>query len=95
MDLATFVIWLDPNVVCSVFRYLSRSIKNDPNRPGRLSGAKKEFSLWLIKWIVFNYPKNRKKYKKLLECYPNLPVLRIGSMKLLKEYYGFWDISSI
>ena len=95
MDLATFVIWLDPNIFSSVFRYLFRSIKNDPNRPGRLVGAKNEFSLGLIKWIVFNYPKNRKKYQKLLERKPKLPVLRIGSMEILKNYYSFWGISEI
>jgi adenylate kinase family enzyme len=92
LDLATFVIWLDPNVFSCVRRYLFRSFKNDPNRPGRLSGAKNELALWLIKWIVFNYPKNRKKYQKILKGKPNLPVLHIGSMRLLKKYYDFWGI---
>lgn len=95
LTLATYVIWLDPNVFSSVFRYLSRSIKNDRNRPGRLAGVQKEFSLWLIRWIVFNYPKNRKRYQKLLERKPNLPVLHIGSMKMLKNYYNFWGISKV
>lgn len=92
LDLATCVIWLDPNVYSSVFRYLSRSFKSDPNRPGGLQGAKKEFGFWLIKWILFNYPKNRKKYKKMLADKPNLPVLHIGSMKLLKKYYDLWGV---
>jgi adenylate kinase family enzyme len=93
LDNATFVIWIDPNVYSSVFRYLFRSIKNDPNRPGRLAGAKNEFSLGLIKWIVFNYPKNRKKYQKSLESKPNLSVLHIESIKSLNVYYAFWGIS--
>jgi adenylate kinase family enzyme len=44
LDLSTAVIWLDLNVYGSVLRYLLRSIKNKPDRPGRLMGAKKEFS---------------------------------------------------
>src|SRR5476649_832584 len=42
LDLATSVIWIDPSVYSSIVRYLFRSIKNDPNRPGRLVGAKNE-----------------------------------------------------
>src|SRR3990167_1737646 len=48
LDLATSVIWLDPNVFSSVLRYLFRFLKNDPNRPGGLAGAKNEFRFWLI-----------------------------------------------
>lgn len=93
LDLATYVIWLDPNVFSSVIRYFFRSFKNDPDRPGRLSGAKNEFGFWLIKWIIFNYPKNRKKYQEVLASKPNLPILHITSMKLLKKYYMLWDIT--
>lgn len=91
-DSATSVIWLDPNVFSSIFRYLLRSIENDKNRPGRLAGAEKDFSFWLIKWMLFNYPKNRLKYQKLLESRKDLPVLEIKSMSLLKAYYRFWGI---
>jgi adenylate kinase family enzyme len=95
LDRATFVIWLDPSVFSSIFRYFTRSIKNNPNRPGRLAGARKEFSLWLIKWIVFNYPKNREKYQRLLDSKPKLQVLRIRSMRILKKYYRYWSIFDI
>lgn len=89
---ATSVIWLDPNVYSSAFRYLLRSFKNDKNRPGRLKGAKNEFSFWLVKWIIFNYPKNQEKYKKLLADKQNLPIIQIQSMSALKAYYDFWQI---
>lgn len=91
-DNATSVIWLDPNVCSSIFRYLLRSLKNETNRPGRLAGAQKDFSFWLIKWILFNYPKNRMKYQKLLESRKDLLVLKIESISLLKAYYRFWGI---
>ena len=94
LDYATSVIWLDPNVLSSVLRYLSRCFKNNPDRPGGLTGAKNEFNFWLIKWIIFNYPKNRRKYQKILAGKPNLPVLHIGSMKQLKKYYDFWGIQA-
>ncbi|MBA2711400.1 MAG: adenylate kinase [Tatlockia sp.] len=89
---ATSVIWLDPNVLSSVFRFITRSIKNDPNRPGRLAGVQNDFGFWLINYMLFTYPKNRIKYQKLLNNYPALPVLRIESMKLLQKYYNFWGI---
>lgn len=92
IDFATSVIWLDPNIYRCVFRYLLRSIKNDKSRPGRLAGAKNEFSFWLIKWIIFNYPKNRKKYQKILECRQDLTILQIKSMSSLRNYYKLWEI---
>ena len=91
-DQATSIIWLDPNVFSSIFRFIFRSIKNDKNRPGRLPGAKNEFSFWLIKWIIFNYPKNRKKYQKLIDSNKELPIIQIQSMTALKKYYKFWNI---
>ena len=91
-DVATSVIWLDPTVYSALFRYLLRSIKNDPNRPGRLEGAQQEFSLALIKFILFNYPKNRLNYMDLLKQRPHLLLLHIKSMDLLKKYYKFWDL---
>jgi adenylate kinase family enzyme len=91
-DRATSVIWLDPSISSSVLRYLLRSIKNDRSRPGRLTGAQNEFSLGLIKWIVFNYPRNRSNYEKLLKSRPNLLALHIKSMKQLNRYLRLWLI---
>jgi len=45
---ATSVIWLDLSSISNVFRYIIRSIKKDPKRPGKLRGAKKEWNIWLI-----------------------------------------------
>lgn len=92
VERATAVIWLDPSVYSSVVRYCLRCIKNDKGRAGRLTGAKNEFSFWLIKWIVFNYPKNRLKYQSLLESIINKPVIHIKTMASLNDYYQFWGI---
>ncbi len=91
-DVATSVNWLDPTVSSSIFRYLIRSIKNDPNRSGRLEGAQQEFSFDLIKYIFINYPKNRHRYIELLKQRPQLVQLHIKSMNALKKYYKFWNI---
>lgn len=92
LETATAVIWLDMNVYSSVLRYLVRSLKNDPSRPGRLTGAQQEFNFALIKHILFTYPQNRIKYQRLLESWPDLLLLRIGSMRLLQRYYKFWEL---
>lgn len=92
LDLATGVIWLDFPVFSAVARYIFRSIRNDPQRPGRLAGAKKGFNLALVKWILFNYPKNRLKYEGLLKNRPYLIIVHLNSMSLLKKYYKHWEI---
>lgn len=60
-------------------------LKNNRNRPGFLVDAEAEFNFQLIKHIILNYPKNRVKYKKLLESKPELFVLHIKSMRELKK----------
>lgn len=94
LDIVTGVIWLDPNVFSSVYRYIYRCFKNDKNRPGKLVGVKNDFNFSLVKWILFNYPKNRKKYQKMLEAMTSIPVLHIHSMKQLKKYYAVWDLKN-
>lgn len=89
---ATSIIWLDPSVVSSVYRYILRSFKNDPERPGRLEGAKKEFNWWLVKWIILNYPKNRLRYSELLQEYSNKLLVHIRSIRELNRYYSYWNL---
>jgi adenylate kinase family enzyme len=92
LDRATSVIWLDPNTISCVWRYLLRALKNDVSRPGRLRGAKNEFSFKMLKFITYNYPNNRRKYQKLIESKTNLLVVKFRSMNLLKTYYQRWNI---
>lgn len=89
-DRATSVIWLDPNIFGSIFRYIFRSIKNDKNRPGRLQGATQEFSFNLVKYTFFNYPKNKQKYIKILSEYSDLPIIQIRSLSELNRMYKHW-----
>ena len=88
---ATSLIWIDPNFLGCCFRYLSRCIKNDRNRPGRLKDATNEFSFEMMNHILFKYPKIRQKHKAILSGY-NFPLLYIRSMKGLNQYYMKWGL---
>ncbi len=88
---STAVIWLDLPLIGFLWRYIARSVKNDPNRIGNLSGAKGQFSFGLIKYTFFRYPKNRKTYENLLSGYKNT-FIRIGSMKELNKCYADWGL---
>ena len=82
---ADTVIWMDMNLWGCIGRYIKRSLRNNPNRPGRLEKAKNEFSLHLIKYTLVNYPKNREKYHRYIEQNPHLNVIKITSLSALNS----------
>lgn len=88
---STAVIWIDPPLFGFLWRYVKRSIKNNDDREGNLKGATSQFSWSLIKYTLFNYPRNCQKYKNLLQRYKN-PIVKINSMKKLNSYYSEWGI---
>lgn len=88
---ATYVIWLDFGVGGSITRYIKRSIKNADKRPGNLPGAKSQFSWALIRYIIFSAPKNRPKYRNLIND-SKVNLLYLASYKQLKSYYRFWGL---
>jgi adenylate kinase family enzyme len=90
-DRSTAVIWLDPPLIGFLWRYIKRSLKNDPSREGNLNGAQGQFSWGLIKFTFFSYPKNKVKYNKLLENYRK-PLIKIRSMRELNKGYKEWGI---
>ena len=90
---ATSVIWLDPNLLTCIWRYLIRCRKDPDQLFGRLDGATREFSWGLIHWTLRQYPKNRLKYKKFLEACQNIPVIKIGTMRELNAYYKAWGLT--
>ncbi len=83
---STIIIWLDFNVWGCLVRYLKRFLSNDYARPGRLANAKQEFSLRLIIYILFTYPKKRNRTQMLVEK-SGTSVLRIYSMNELNQYF--------
>lgn len=77
---ADTVIWLDPPLWGTIGRYICRSLKNDPARPGKLQGAQRELNVYLIKYTLVNYPRNRHKYREIIAKNPHLNIIIIKSM---------------
>jgi len=89
---AKLLIWLDYNPIISVLNFIMRCFKPVENRIGHLEGAPHKINPALIKHTLIQYPKNKVKYKKLLQFHPHLPVIYIHSMKELNEYYKHWGL---
>ena len=90
-SMATAIIWLDFNVLTSVVRYIKRCVLGDKNRVGKLPGSQKEFSFWLVKHILFSYPRNRLKYQNVLDCI-QVPIIKISSTGDLGEVKRLWRL---
>lgn len=88
---ATSVIWLDFKVSGSLLRYFKRTIINSIDRAGNLHGATKQFSLKQINYMIFDAPKNRVKYRRLINE-SNVNLIYINSFKNLKAYYIKWNL---
>ena len=89
---ASSVIWLDLPFAGCLLRYIKRSLINNPNRPGNLSGTQQQFNFSLIKYRLQNYPKNREKYRLMLTDFDG-PFIRITTISKLEEYYRLWELS--
>ncbi len=90
-SMATAIIWLDFNVVTSAVRYIKRCVSGGKNRVGKLPGSRKEFSFWLLKHILFVYPKRRIRYHSLIGLM-HAPIVKITSMSELENIKSFWRI---
>lgn len=90
---ATGIIWLDESAISASFRYIRRCLHKNPQRVGRLSEAESEFRWFMLKHILFTYPKNRKKYEKILVQH-DLPMIRISRFSTLKKYYDDWQLEN-
>lgn len=88
---ATSIIWLDFNKWGSVYRYIKRTIKNEPHRPGKLEGANDRINLNHIHYTLMKAPKNRKVYQRLID-HSNAYFIRITSFKELRKYYKLWEL---
>lgn len=89
---STSVIWLDPSLLGCTLRYILRSIKSDQNRVGKLQGSQREFSLKLLKYTWFNYPRNRIKYNIILSDYTG-KLVKVRSMRELNRRIELWKLN--
>lgn len=90
-DQATAIIWLDFSRWNSVYRYIKRSLQNNKNRAGNLEGATTQFSFKMIRHILFHVPKNKTKYRQLINN-SGLPCIQITSFRDLMRYYTHWEL---
>jgi len=91
---ATSVIWLDANVIIAAWRYIQRSLFADSDRVGKLPGAKRELRWFMLKHILFTYPKNRTKYQALFNAFDGT-ILKIPNLITLKNYYQHWKLKCL
>lgn len=89
---ANSVIWIDPPLAGALWRYVLRSLRNDPTRPGRLEGATKEFSFKMVRYTLVQYPQNKKHYTAFLQQFPHLRIIKLNSMRELNNFYKDNDL---
>ncbi len=90
---ATKVIFLDFFPLSTMCRYLINSfIKVTGHRPGQLQGGSQKISWKLIKYSLFQYPKNRQKYLSLTKDLPQDRVIRIRSLRQLNQLYSSYHL---
>jgi len=87
---ATSVIWLDlPRAGC-ILRYIKRCMQPEHLRRGGLDGAKKEFSLGLIRYTWQSYPQKKPQYAEILSACGKEPYM-ITSMQELAAHMRHWE----
>ena len=85
LERADTLILLESNRFTCLFRYLKRCCAKG-DRPGKLRGAEKEFSLKMIKFILYRQPKRWNEQMEIIACYQHLkPVV----LRSFKEIDGF------
>lgn len=91
LDRATGAILLTSNVWLRYFRYLNRTLRNNPARAGHLDGGQDWLSWKMTNWIIKSRNKAsmydrvlRKTGKPLVTCYTS---------KDLNDLYKEWDLS--
>jgi adenylate kinase family enzyme len=90
---ATSIIWVDPSLLGSMWRYIVRSYQATQNRAGRLAEATKEFNWSLVHYTFTQYPKKRSDYAQFIADAPHANYLHISSFRALKKLYTHWNLT--
>lgn len=88
---ATSIIWLDFSPIGALFRYIKRSILHRGKRPGNLEGATSQFSIKMIKYILFEAPKKHTKYQNYIRQ-SNARFIHLTSFKQLRYLMKLWKL---
>jgi adenylate kinase family enzyme len=90
---ATCIIWIDPPLLGSVWRYILPSFQSTHNRAGRLAGATRGFNWSLVHYTLTQYPKKRSDYARFIASASHAHYLHISSFQELKKLYTQWSLS--
>lgn len=86
---ATAIVWLDFNVVSCTFYYILRCLKKG-TRYGHLEGAPDSFNLDLVRYTLFEVPKNRTFYAGMIRNHFRGTPLVVTSRRELNNHYALW-----
>ena len=88
---ATGVILLTSNRWLRLARYLKRSLRPSASRIGGLEGGAEYIKWEMIHWIIFQTPKNIKRYSKAVKK-SSLPSVECHSILELNALYKDWGM---
>ncbi|MBY3004023.1 AAA family ATPase [Rhizobium leguminosarum] len=88
---ATGVIVITSNHWRLSYRYLKRTLANQPDRAGHLQGARDSISCRRLKWIFFETRNSNVKYAKVLQEF-GLPTVQCHTAAALNSIYRTWDL---
>lgn len=89
---AGYIHEYNKNVMMAALRYIRRSLFSRSNRIAKLSGVKRELRWYMIKQILFIYPKHRQKFLELLSHFYGNQLI-ISNLKALNYYYRYWELN--
>ena len=89
---STAIIWLDYNPFYCVYNFIKRCFQDSSKRIGEVEGAPEKINIKRIKHTLFQYPKNRHKYKEIISNFSDTPVIYINSMKELSLFCKRLDL---
>ena len=87
----SIVFWFNFNRTTSLLQYLRRCFYADEKRAGNLPGATSQFSLKMIRHILFIAPKNKKHYRKKLST-SKILWIEVTSFRQLNKYYKAYHL---
>jgi adenylate kinase family enzyme len=88
---STGVIVITSNPWLRFFRYLKRTLADQPDRAGYLQGAKDRIKWRMVYWILFKSRNSNLEYAKFLQEF-GLPTVECHTAAALNNLYRTWGL---
>ena len=85
LERADTLILLEADRFTCLIRYLKRC-RRAGDRPGKPDGTQKEFSLKMLRYILFRQPKRWKEQMEIIARYPHLETLVLRSFEEIDAF---------